>query len=673
MGTNPYTAGVFYSGSYISQEFVQSFSELGIDRRVAILAEISAKPQVSQLIMHRTFANVPSLENLTTTYAWFTINTSGTLVGATLPQQFADKTDQWVNTAPPPKYLIFSDETLTARYVTSNSGGTALAASGTKPSPSLDDAQFVGEYLEMIGQNGTSIYRITVNSSNVISVTLDRDEPERAAPIRISNGHPFAYDGTYLWLEGLVSMGDVSMSIDEYEGGFSGVSTARVSNVNIQLSDNWFRFLIGQAWDTRDIEIKMGLTDEDIGLYRVVLRGKTERAEADLDQLTIVLRDHSVILDRSVQDRAFLASGVYEGIGDILGTLKPIAYGFVRHATPVLINEASSVYRVHDGPIHEIFSVHQGGILMANLGGVPTGLLHLVQWTPTQAEVDSGGYRTDYAAGAFRLAARPTAPITVSFWASTSVSRTTSRIGEIVQSLLTLRAPEITIDQNSFDAFHTEQVGAASLYLTENTSIREAIHSLVAPVGALVSVNALNVMSIRRVRARQPVAVLGKHNLVEDAMPSRRNPPRPGSSIRVGHFKNWTVLTESDFLGPPSGNIGIFLQRERSYKNMTWYGGTSTRKPVYDSAKAAEYQTLLDNTDDASRVAAFLAFRDHSLQHLYECTAIGFAFQIEIGDTVLFQLEEMGTWNIKTGIVVEVIEKSPTSSQEDLTQLLIWA
>jgi hypothetical protein len=33
----------------------------------------------------------------------------------------------------------------------------------------------------------------------------------------------------------------------------------------------------------------------------------------------------------------------------------------------------------------------------------------------------------------------------------------------------------------------------------------------------------------------------------------------------------------------------------------------------------------------------------------------------------------MGAINTKTGIVVKVIEKSITSSQEDLTQLLIWA
>lgn len=655
---------------------MQTFSELGIDRRTAILATISARPQVSQFVIHRS-TTIPEFDNLPTVYGYFYINTSGVLTGQSFPKQVAGKTDQWLSTAPPPIWFIFTDENLTPRYVRcSSSGPLALSSTATKPAPSLlKEAQFVGEYLEMIGEDGISIYRITVNSSNVISVTLNRTEPERIAPIYISNGHPFAFDGTRLWLEGLVSISDVQMGIDPFLGGYSGVTAARVGTVHIQLADGWFRYLIGQSWDSRDIEIRIGLTDEDIGLYRVILRAKTERAEANLDEIVISLRDHSIVLDKPIQTKTFLASGVYEGTGDIAGTLKPLAYGFLRHVTPVLINEASNVYMLHDGPIHEIFSIHQGGILMTNVGDLTSfgGLPHLIAWSPTQAQVDVGGFMTHNSAGTFRTATRPTGHLTVVLWGSTSVPRATSSASETCRAILTEKLPELAINENDLDTFQTEQLGAVGLYITESKSVGDALQDLLAPIGAVLHVNALNEVSVRRLRAREPVAIIGSHNLVDDVQLSRRNPPRPGSIYRIGHYRSWTVLNETDLLNTSSVNIRIFLQREMHYVNATWQGPLFTRLPVHESAGVLEYQTLLDGTIYAKQLGAFLEFRDHSLQHLYDCVVIGFAFRIQVGDTVLFQLVEMGVTNVKTGIVVEVTEKSITSSNEDLTQLLIWA
>lgn len=674
--TDPYVAGVYYTGFFITKEFTQRFSELGIDRRNAVLADISARPQVSQLIVNRNFSVQPNFGTVQNIYTYFYVNTSGTLIGQTTPQQFPDKTDQWLNTAPPAKYLIFTDENLSPRYVTCSTSGTpVLSASATKPWPSLDDAQFIGAWLEMIGEDGISIYRMSVNSSNVISVTLDRVEPERAATIRISNGHPFAFDGTNLWLEGLVSISDIQMAVDPYLGGFSGVSTARVGTVHIQLADKWFQYLMGQSWDSRDIQIKVGLTDEDIGSYQVVLRTKTERAEANLDELVITLRDHSMVLDKPMQTRTFAGTGVYEGGADATGVLKPLAYGFIRHLPPVLIDEVLNLYMVHDGPIHDIFSLHQGGILMTNLGDLESfpQFSSLVEWSPTQADVNVGGFMTHRAAGAFRTATRPGGALTVTLWGSTSVPRATSGTSEVCRVIINEKAPELALDQNAFDAFRNEQVGGVGLYITQSKTIREALHDLVAPVGAILNVDSLNVVSIRRLRTRQPVASLGAHNLVDGVQLSRRNPPRPGSIYRIGHFKNWTLLNETDLLNTSSPNIRVFLQREYAHVHSAWQGEGFTRLPVHDSAGILEYNTLIDNRTLASTLGVFLQYRDHSLQNLYSCTVIGLSFQIQIGDTVLFQLDEMGVFNTKTGIVVEVTEKAVTSSNEDLTDLLIWA
>jgi len=672
--TDPYVAGIFYTGTFIAREFIQEFSDLAVDRRTAVLAEIAARPQVSQFVMHRS-TTIPDFDNLPTVYGYFYINSSGVLSSQSFPKQTSGKTDQWVNMIPPPQSLIFTDENLAPRYVRCSSSGTPTLIASTLTPTYMKNAQFVGAYLEMIAEDGVSIYRITVNSSNVISVTLNRTEPERIAPIYVSNGHPFAFDGTRLWLEGLVSISDIQMGIDTYLGGFSGVSTARVGTIHLQLADGWFRYLIGQSWDSRDIEIRVGLTDENISTYRVVLRAKTERAEANQDEIIITLRDHSIVLDKPVQTRSFAGTGGYEGAGDATGALKPLCYGFVRHVTPVLINEVLNLYMLHDGPVHEIFSLHQGGILMTNIGDLVSYPEYddLTDWLPTQSEVNVGGFLTDNRNGAFRTAARPTGALTVTLWGATSVPKATSSMSDVCRVILNEKLPELTINQNDFDTFYTEQLGAVGLYITESKTVGEVLNDLVAPVGAILNVNALDQVSIGRLRAREPVAAIAPHNLVDNLQLSRRNPPRPGSVYRIGHFKNWTVLNETDVLMTSSTNIRVFLQREYNYVNATWYGPLFTRLPVHDSAGVLEYNTLLDGTIYAKQLGAFLEFRDHSLQHLYECTVIGLLFQIQVGDTVLFQLDEMGVMNTKTGIVVDVTEKSVTSSREDQTQLTIWA
>jgi len=674
LGTNPYTAGVFYSGSFIVTEFIQDFPELGIDRRLAVLAEISPRPQVSQLIIQRVPYVIPTVENYQSgAFSYFRVTSpGGVLTGTTTPTQFADKTDQYVNTATPPAALVFTDPSLGFHYVTSDSSNV-LSSSSTQPVVPLDRLQYVGEYLEMIAEDGISIYRITVSASNVISTTLDRTEPQRAATIRISNGHPFAYDGVNLWLEGLVSIGDVSMSVEQYKGGYAGVSVPRVGTVSIQLGDQWFAYLIQQSWDTRTIEIKVGLADEDIGSYRVILRAKTERAEADLDGLTIVLRDHSVLFDRSIQANTYAGTGGYDGDSEVLGVNKPLTFGFVRHITPVCINSVLHLYQVHDGAIHQFNALYSGAINIPNLGGVPSGHTDLTTWVPTTAEINVAGYRVDYAKGMFRLSLAPIAPVHLELWGDTGISRTTISAAEVCRVMIQRAAPECTIDQNSFDAFQTEHIGGHGIYIKDEMTLRAALNAIIQPIGAIIRVNSLGVVSIQRLRARDPVAVLGEHNIFEDAVPSKRTPPKAGSGYRLGHYKNWTLLSPTDFLLQPSGSLGTFLQREFSYKVLTWYGTPNTRLPHYDSTEVLTIDTLMDNTANVSAVAAFLAFRDHSFQGLYDVTVLGFSFRIQVGDTVLFQVPTLGTRNLKTGIVVEVIEKALTSTQEDLTQLLVWA
>lgn len=675
--TDLFVAGEqIYTGRFLTREFSQTFSELGIDRRLAVLVEIEARPQVSQLILKRNVALTPQPGNLSGVYHYYYIDENGAtgiVVGGASATQFADKTDYYLNEGIP-THLIFYDENLTPRYVTTNPATPGLVASATAPTwATLETAQYVGQELEWVANDGITLYKMTVNSSNVISVTRDRIEPIRAATIRVQHGHAFAFDGVHLWIPGLIEFGTMSSSIDHHDYGYGGVSIPRLSDITLQLADRELEFLAAQSWDTRSVEVKYGITDEPIGEYEVVLRAKTERAEADQDELRIVLRDQSTLFQRSMQTHTYPGTtGAYNGTPDLTGALKPLLYGICRHFTPKLLDTVRQVYQIHDGPIHEIFSVHEGGALRNKLGDITNfGLANLNFWAPTQAQVDAGGYMTDLLRGCFKLAAAPVAPLTVVAQGHTSVPFGNPRIGDIVRTIIQEKVPEIDIDFSSIDKYLTDQPGGAGIYIDEDRQVHDVLEELAGPVGAFVWVNNLNRAGIRQLRITEPVAYIRRHSTLEGVQ--MEPVPTPGGIYRVGYNKAWTVLKDSDFLDNAlSVAVNTFLKNEYRYQILPISGIEYTRLPVHASAKQLTIDTLLDNAGQAGAVVVRLTYLYHTLQHIYKLSIMGFTFQIEIGDTVLFEVGEVGMGeNVRTGIVIAVEDKSPSDGNEDETSLTI--
>lgn len=670
--TDPFKPGVYYTGTFVTDEFTQEFGPLDTDRRLAILAEISPKPQVSQLVMQHDLSRLEQINNLDEIFHFYHVNAGGSIVGGTTATQFSDKTDYYVNTFGPPTYLIFLDENLDFRYVTSIDGGdgtASLSSSGTQPPITTNVSQYFGEYLEMISENGQDIYRITINSSDVISCTLHRSEPERTAIIRISHGHHFPFDGTNFWIEGMVNFGDLESSITEQETGYGGVSTARIGDITLQLVDKEFDYLVSQSWDSRDIEVKIGLSDLDISLYRVILRGSTESIDTNLNEIRIVIKDKSILFDRPVQNSQYGGTGGLDGDENLNGTYKPLLFGRCGHCSPILVNEAKYIYQIHDGPIHDIDLVLTGGRVMSNRGDVSD----IEAWIPTQEDVDAGGYVTNFIGGYLRLAAPPAAPITAHCFGDTSVPLT-CRVSDVVKSIVTRVIPESEIDQDSLNRVFSYQPGLTGVYITSDQSIRDVVNSIIAPLGVFLYLDPLNIVHMDEVRTKEPTATLSTEtNILDDIVPVRAKPKRGGRLYRIGYSKAWTIFNESDFLGEVSPGVKIELQNEYRYITYGLYGDTDTRMPVYDSAKDITYYTMLNGSLFAQALAIRHAYRDYAFQDTYKLSVTGLSYLINIGDTVLLMIDDFGNKNIRTAVVVRVNNRKPTSKMENVTDLVLIA
>ena len=665
MSTNPFYAGNFYSGSFVREPFIAGFSRLLLDERLAILVSISPKPDVSVLIMTHDSSVFPDLGNLGNVYGFYTVAPDGSLETTIHLPSIPGRTNALIAGVPAPSVLVMTDENGDFRYVTAHPTTLELTVSTTNPYVAPRMYQFVGEYLEMIGQDGQTTYRMSVSAfSDHMVITPSKVEGERLQTIYISNGHHDPFDGQNFWAPGLLSLGDVDSRIEQTETGFGGVSVPRVSALKIQLMDRRFDFLTTQSWDTRHIQVLAGLTSVPIGQYQVILRAESERAEWNQDEFTISLRDQSVLFERSIQTRTYQGTGGFEGPAEITGNLKPLAYGFVREATPVLVDSITNLYQVHDGPIHSYTSVAQGAVPLTLQ---PTGLVSLLNWLPTPADVNAGICRTDISNGMFKLAAPPGGAVTATFMGSTSVPVSGAK-SQIIRAIAQKCVPEARIDNNAF-TYHTAfNGGLYSFYTTQNTTVLQAFRDILGPSGDFVHLDRLNVLKIKHIERDEATAFFSDNNVLDLGL-NRREPPRPGAKYRGGYNKSWTVLNDKDFLGAANPYIKQFTSNEFRWNEFEVSNPNSTTQDRYESAKTVDLTFLSDGPSADILIQTVL--RDYSWRHLYEITTMGFSWQLEIGDTVLLQLDRWGMNVPQTMIIVGLTELSPTFQNEDQTKLLL--
>jgi hypothetical protein len=671
---NPWLAGNFYTGLFVENQFIPSFHQLLTDQRFAVLAEISAKPDISVLGMTQTYGVPPIPAVLGLTHLWYYITIAGAIQPVTVLPRFPGFTTSYVNAADQPGFLVLADSAGDLHYLTPHPITKVLQSSSTRPTDAQltreERGQFFGDHIEMVGYGGEKIWHITVSPSNVLSCTLVRTEPERTQPIYVSNGHPFAYDENYkggvVWINGLIELGDIQYAIEETETGYSGLAIPRVSTMSIQISDGEFDYLTWQSWDTRAVEIKWGLTTESIGEYTVILRAETERAEWDDDTFRISLRDKGVLFERSMQENTYTGMGGYEGTSDILGNLKPLGYGFIRSASPALLDSNLQLYQVNDGPMHFFASISQGAV---PLNQWPISDPDLLNWDIQQSDVDFGIVRVDTSRGIFRLAAPPGGRVTVDFMGSTSVPIQGSS-GQIVRAMVERVVPEAIIDGASFNEYLQIRGGLHSQYITEPKTLGEAIRELIAPIGGVVLLGRLNQVRIRHIWRSSAKAYITDSSIADGTPVSRRRPPRPGSLYRMAFQKSWTTFTETDFLGAANVNLREVLENEFRWIEFQSRGPTDVSLNRHDSSKTVEIISLSEHPFYEALIQ--IALRDHAMQDLYEMTVTGWSWQLEPGDTVLVELSRWGMTSPRTMIIVEVTEMSPSIETEDRTKLLLW-
>ena len=195
------------------------------------------------------------------------------------------------------------------------------------------------------------------------------------------------------------------------EGKTSGPGQIGFGEVVLVNTDGALDALTTYGFDGRQIMIKRGLA---LGatLASVVLLAACgmEQATSSWDEVAIRIKDRKQELNVPLQANKYggtnvLPNGV-DGTADIQGKPKPLLFGTVKNATPVLVNTSKLIYQLHDGVLATVTGVYDKGIPLA--AGTPY---------TSQADMEAnapaaGQYRAWLAGGAVRLGAAPAGVVT---------------------------------------------------------------------------------------------------------------------------------------------------------------------------------------------------------------------------------------------------------------------
>lgn len=473
-------------------------------------------------------------------------------------------------------------------------------------------------------------------------------------------------------------------------GQFGGASLATfgelaLSNVNSRLGDLPARYAI----DGRKVVLREGVVRRDAAGRRLMprIRDMSVRGVALAEtwswagaELRIQLTDAGAKLAVPLQTTTYGGKGKSDGGPDIRGLTKPLAFGIVRNASPVLLDTFLSLYQIHDGPIRELRVVRDSGVALGQIREAGTLSILL------DATIEPGEVSVHLGSGMFRLGS-PAAgvvtcdlrgdgadPETIGFsswddgtnWDDQTpfvgpgegVRGYTSQLGSLIRRI----AFWVGWESRDLDRAWTTAVNRAfpepaGVFLPAggSRSALELIGEAMVSVCGWFEVDRTGALTgglLRRPGGRGSVSI-GPEQIVSS---QRLNLPygRPSWRYRVSYQRNWTPMADSqvaDVVREQEPDTAALLTRAARYAET---GDQRIRLAFPASQAGVELPSWFDDQAAAQRAAARRLALYHAGASLVETAVRSLGTRVRLGALVSFTDPKLGIHEPRPMIVVGV-------------------
>ena len=400
------------------------------------------------------------------------------------------------------------------------------------------------------------------------------------------------------YLGRLVGSPAFTVAMSEAFGGRSFIS---IGSIEIDNSDGELDSWITDAWDGRDATIKIGDPAWEISDFRTILTGLVDRLAIQDDlTLELTLRDRQRQLDVPIQT-TLIGSGPNEDLPI------PLCYGEVFNITPVLINDTTHEYQVHEGQIEDVVAVYEDG--------VATSL------TVTE----------DLSNGKFTLSAAPSGTLTCDIKGHDPSGSYKTTPGDILREIVCRVLTDPTdLDTSAFSAMNVDAPYTIGLYVSKRQNLLD-IADVVLPVGWYYGFNRAGLFTLAVLKdPSEGSSVLTVDNLETTDDLGVQKADVPSWRARVGYKRCWTTSTNPDSTASETHRAWL-----KSEFTLIAKSEDASVKTTHLLAQDPEmFQSLIVGSSDATTEATRIQALFGTQRYTYSVSAFVAPYQVEIGDVV---------------------------------------
>ncbi|WP_138476160.1 hypothetical protein [Dyadobacter bucti] len=414
---------------------------------------------------------------------------------------------------------------------------------------------------------------------------------------------------------------DVSvLSNDEF-----GNSNQSYGSIVIQNGDGDLDRLVDYFWSSRRVTVKAGATWFRYQDFATIFDGAIDDFDGDDEQFTLTIKDNRSKTDQQIVSGIYGGTGGIDGGADIANTYKPLAYGVIKNAEPVLVDSVNLIYQIHDGSILSVDAVRDRGVALTNVGDVPDIV---------SASVAAGQFKTQLSGGFIKLGSTPAGRITMDVQGE-NANGYVSKTGEIIERIVTTRLglnpvePEY-IDGGSLNDLDAVLTGDVGTYINRNMTASDAINDLISGVGAYWTFTRQGLLFAGTVSPPTLESTTLTINDIDEQGIKLDRINKPAWRISVAYAPAWTVQDESELAAATTDADRSFVSNEYRYLTNEDRAIRSQSKEMIEKI----FYTNIANEADAQALLDRLVLVHGEPRQVFQLTVYRALFKLYIGDQV---------------------------------------
>jgi hypothetical protein len=472
--------------------------------------------------------------------------------------------------------------------------------------------------VEVLANTGTQ--EKTLYLSNYTYITKNSDVPSNIAYLPILKSDLSFSESISLTSDPSISFGDISFD-----------------NTNGEL-DPWVNYV----WSGRVVKIFIGGPEFNRSDFILVFKGiVSDIAVKDNRTLSLQIRSTLDRLNAPIYDVVLGPYGTKGPLNQNKESLRPLCFGEVHNISPLLVDDVTLTYMVHDGPIERIIEVRDNGVPVPYTANLSNGTFTLT--FPSSGTITCSVQGDRYSMDEFGFISEGYDSRIVMLAAR--IIRGFGRPGEQILAS--------ELDLTSISQFLSNNTQVGGIYLADRNNILQVCQELLSSIGAQLTVTRESKVKFTKIispesfvsdsiRELDTTTFIDKTFTLGDKLPVY-------SAIKLGYCKNWT-LQDSLNTAIPEEHKDMYSQEWVSKTVLD----TPTKNLYKQNSEPEQRDTLLisDANSDVTNEAIRLLNLYKVPRFTYSAVCTPDLYDIQVGDVVNIKFPRYGLDNGKKAQVL---------------------